>query len=145
MARRILAAVDAEHPESWTEVVAALRALAPAAERLDVVYVLPEIGSALVGAALPEGFEAGEIEAAVARLRALVGRGPVAPLPAPIPHVAHGAVDEAILAAVERLGSDLLALRAPRHGVEARLLGSHAEALARATPCSVLLVRPPGG
>jgi nucleotide-binding universal stress UspA family protein len=141
MTLRILVAVDVEHPESWTAAAAELgRLFGLDRVELHALYVLPEIGASLVGAALPEGFEREALETARRDLGALVARGPAAAA-----HVAHGPVDGEILSAARRLDVDLLAALAPHDGFAERLLGSHAEALARGAELSVLLLRPRGG
>lgn len=145
MTLRLLVAVDVEHPESWIRVRDALARLAPAgAAELHVLYVLPEIGSALVGAALPEGFERAALERAAGDLAALLADHPAGPgLPTPVPHVAHGPVDGEILAAGRRLEAGLLALHAPGHGPVDRALGTHALSVAGACDRPVLLVPGP--
>ena len=142
MVASVLLAVDVEHPESLTKPLAMTQRLFRGDQiSLDILYVLPPFGMSIVGAFFPEDFEAKALETAKTRLVDLMAASNTSELPMPTLHVAHGVVYEEIIAASERLGTDLIIVGAHRPQASDYLLGPNAARIARHAQASVLVLR----
>ncbi len=75
MFRHILAPIDIEHESSWGRALpVAARLARDYGAALDVITVVPPLGSALVGSFFPPDFEERMVERARGRLAEIVAR-----------------------------------------------------------------------
>jgi nucleotide-binding universal stress UspA family protein len=142
MFKKILLTVDLTEPASWARALPQAVELAQASGgELHVASVVPDMGSALVVSAFPEGFAEHALEEADARLSAIVAEG----VPEGVTvrtHLAYGDIHAKAIDMISETGCDLvvMASHAPDR-VREFLVGSNADRVVRRSPVSVLVVR----
>lgn len=142
MVASVMLAVDVENPETFAKPLEMARRLFRGDQvTLDILYVLPPFEMSIVGSFFPEGFEEKALQTAKNRLAALAEEADFSGLPTASLHVAHGVVYEEILAAADRLSTDLIIVGAHRPQLRDFLLGPNAARVARHAKASVLVLR----
>ncbi len=141
MYKRILVPIDLDQDSSWKLALpVALEYCQIFGARLELLAVLPDLGSGLLANYFPPDFEEKAEAEARGRLEALAARRISANVAARC-HVARGTVYEEILRAAERLRSDLIVMASHRPELKDYLLGPNAARVVRHAPVSVLVVR----
>ncbi|SFA75747.1 Nucleotide-binding universal stress protein, UspA family [Poseidonocella pacifica] len=141
MFNKILVPIDLNQPDSWEKVLPAVDALAGPEGEVHLLAVLHDLGSAMVGSYLPDGFERHAVETATAQLEAFVAehfpnRSNVTP------HLSHGHVPEVVLATAKKIGADLIAMAShPPDGFRTFFVGSYADKIVHHAPMPVLVMR----
>ncbi len=138
----VLLTLDLNHPISWRRALPEAVALVRASKgKLHVITVVPDMGTPLVSGFFPDNFKEKALTKAEVELQKIVD----AEIPNDIDvkqHLAFGAIHEEVLAAITKIGVDLvvMASHAPDKMREF-LVGSHADRIVRRSPVSVLVVR----
>ncbi|MCT8161649.1 universal stress protein [Pseudoruegeria sp. SHC-113] len=143
MSKSILCAIDMNRPEAEVPVLeTAARLAALDGARLDVITVLPDYGSSLVGSFFQQGFH----EKAVAQTKEALHRFTAETIgeemDAGVRHlVSTGKAYEHILDAAKKADSDLIVIGAHQPELQDYLLGPNAARVVRHAKCSVYVVR----
>lgn len=143
MSKRILCAVDVDAPQEDSAVLDVAGQLAKIDNaQLDIVSVVPDFGSSLVGSY----FEEGHHEKMVAEVKSKLIKLSTAVLgeatDRDVRHiVATGSVYQEILNTAEKAGSDLIVIGAHDPDLKDFLLGPNAARIVRHAKCSVHVVR----
>ncbi|MGB5558933.1 MAG: universal stress protein [Paracoccaceae bacterium] len=138
----ILLTIDLNHPASWQKALPEAVALARASKgKLHVMTVVPDFGTPFVSGFFPENFKEKAIAKAEHELRQIIETE----IPKDVDvqeHLSYGAIHEEVLAAIGKIGADLvvMASHAPDK-IREFLVGSHADRVVRRSPVSVLVVR----
>lgn len=139
----VICALDMDQPEH--EVPVLRRALQLArldGARLDVMTVLPEIGSSLVSGYFPENFHETAVEQANEKLSAFVTKTLGEKVDHDVRHVvATGRVYEQVLHAAEVDKATLIVMGSHRPALTDYLIGPNAARVVRHATCSVMVVR----
>ncbi|MEO1960827.1 MAG: universal stress protein [Paracoccus sp. (in: a-proteobacteria)] len=136
----ILLPIDLQHPESWEEALPAARAQAGATGTIHLLGIVLDIGSSMVATYLPKGFEKQALEAMKDALDNFAEQQ--MPGEKVVSHVGHGHVAETILRSADRIGADLIVMASHQPDeLRSILISSHANAVVRHAPISVLVVR----
>ncbi len=142
MYKTILLTVDLNHDASWTTALPTAVDLAKAnGAALHLISVVPDFGVALVSGYFPDDFKEKALNAAEAALEKLIADHVPADVKA-TPHLGYGTVHDEVLAAIDKIGADLVVMgsHAPDR-VREFLVGSQADRVVRRSPVSVLVVR----
>lgn len=143
MTRPVLCALDVSRPEAEAPVLRQAARLAALDEAtLDVMTVVPDYGTSLVGGYFQDGHMEAMIEEAQRRLNAFADDVLGAEANAAVRHlVATGTVYEEILKAAELAGTGLIVLGAHKPDFKDYLLGPNAARVCRHAAASVFIVR----
>ena len=140
MFQRILLPIDLGHAESQVKAAKAAAAMAAADNaKLWVINVVPEFGTAFVGAQFPDDFAEKARAAALEELRAFAGRHIAGSEPDFI--VGEGAACHEISRAAEDRDVDLIVMASHRPAFRDHLIGPNAAHVMTHSNCSVLVVR----
>jgi nucleotide-binding universal stress UspA family protein len=140
MYRSILVPVDLDQPSSWEKSLPTAVALCRSFDAsLALVTVVPDFELMLEAQWSPITFRE-FVDAATVRLATLADS--VTEVAEVGHHVETGGVYAGILAAAERLGTDLIVLSSHRPAMKDYLLGANASRVVRHAKCSVFVVRP---
>lgn len=138
MFKSVLVPVDVTVPSETRRILDAAKELvAPWGAALHVVTVVPDMGTALVGAQFSPKF--GEESRAKAR-QELQGAAEAAGVTGEL-HVLSGTVYDKVIALADELDVDLILLGAHRPELKEYLLGSNAARMVRHSKRSVLVLR----
>lgn len=132
----ILIPIDVAHPDTAPAMFEKAKALIVPDGRMMVVYAVPDI-PAYVTFEMPDGFLPVTMRKADKTLRDLVTE---AGIDADV-EILSGNAPQAILAAAEGAGTDLIIVASHRPGLADYLLGSTAARVVRHAQCSVLVMR----
>lgn len=136
----ILLPIDLQHPESWEKALPAAREMAGATGTIHLLGIVLDIGSSMVATYLPKGFEVQMLEAMKDALNTFADQQ--MPGEKVQTHVGHGHVAETILRSADKLGADLIVMASHKPDeLRSVLISSHANAVVRHAPMSVLVVR----
>jgi universal stress protein F len=140
----ILCAIDVNDPEVDRHVLVEAHRLAVLHDaQLDVVTVLPDFGSSLVGSFFATDFHDQAMEAAKEALHRMVTETLGPQVDDRVRHlVLTGKAYEEVLKAAERIGSDLIVIGGHQPDLQDYLLGPNASRIVRHAACSVYVVRP---
>lgn len=143
MSGTVLCALDISQPEHEKAVLLRAHQMAQIDEaRLDVMTVLPDYGTSMVGSFFPSGFHEKAVEETQSALEAFVTETLGAAVDAGVRHVvATGTVYEEILHVAEAEGATLIVLGSHRPALRDYLLGPNASRVVRHANCSVFVVR----
>lgn len=142
MYRNILISVDLAHAgHDLPALEAGIEYARAFGARLNLITVVPDYGSALVGGFFPEDYEGRSLAAAQEALHAF--RTEHVPAEIPVRHiVGHGSPYREILRYAGEIGADLIVMSSHRPTTGDYLLGPNAARVARHATTSVLVVRP---
>lgn len=140
MFEQILLPIDLQHPESWEKALPAARRLAGAEGTIHLLGIVPDIGSSLVATFLPKGYE---VQALKSMKEALDSFADAQLSDARVQtHVGHGHVAETILKKARQIPADIIVMASHKPDeLRSILISSHANAVVRHSPVSVLVVR----
>lgn len=143
MSSSILVAVDVNRPAQEAVVLkTAAKLAAMDGARLDVITVLPDFGSSLVGSFFEPDFHDKAVVVAQDALKDFVSGVLGAATESDVRHlVATGKAYEKILDAAHKAGSDLIVIGAHNPDLHDFLLGPNAARVVRHAKCSVYVVR----
>lgn len=141
MYKRILLPVDLDQESSWRLALpVALEYCQIFGAALELLTVLPDLGSGLLGSYFPPDFEEKAASEARQRLEALASKEISSNVQARC-HVGSGTVYEEILQVARDLKADLIVMASHRPELKDYLLGPNAARVVRHAPMSVLVVR----
>ncbi len=143
MIKSVLCAVDVSHPGEDTNVLQRAAKLAAMDDaQLDVITVVPDYGTSLVGGFFSEEHHDQMMEEASKQLNAQVTSALGAELNEKVRHIiAFGKTYEQVLNAASKAGSDLIVVGAHKPDFADYLLGPNAARIVRHSKCSVHVVR----
>ena len=143
MMTSILCAVDVNDAAADTPVLQeAARMAQMHGAQLDVITVLPDFGTSLVGGFFEPEFHGKAEKATEAHLHEMISAALGAEADQAARHmVVTGKAYEQILKAAEKIGSDLIVIGAHRPDLKDYLLGPNAARVVRHATCSVYVVR----
>lgn len=143
MTQTILCAIDINRPKPERKVLEWAGRLAEMeGAQLDVVTVVPDYGSAVVGAFFSDDHTEKARQHAHDLLEAYVGEVVGAERNAKVRHIVGvGTAYHEILSLAEKDGADLIVLGAHRPDLSDYLLGPNAARVVRHSTCSVFVVR----
>ncbi|MGI9389997.1 MAG: universal stress protein [Boseongicola sp.] len=143
MSKRILCAVDVDAPQEDSAVLNVAGKLAKIDDaQLDIVSVVPDFGSSLVGSYFEEGHHEKMVAEVKGKLEKLSSSVLGEAADRDVRHlVATGSVYQEILSTAEKAGSDLIVIGAHDPDLKDFLLGPNAARIVRHAKCSVHVVR----
>lgn len=143
MSGTVLCALDISQPEHEAAVLKRAHQIAQIdGARLDVLTVVPNYGTSMVGSFFPEGFHEKAVKEAHDALEAFVSETLGADVDENVRHlVATGTVYEQVLQVAERERATLIVLGSHRPALRDYLLGPNASRVVRHANCSVFVVR----
>ncbi|MCR9087069.1 MAG: universal stress protein [Rhodobacteraceae bacterium] len=143
MSGTVLCALDISQPEHEKAVLERAYQLVQLDDaRLDVLTVVPDYGTSMVGSFFPSGFHEKAVQETHDALEAFVGETLGAEVNAKVRHVvATGTVYEEVLRVAEVEKATLIVLGAHRPALRDYLLGPNASRVVRHASCSVFVVR----
>ena len=143
MTNTVLCAIDINRPDEETKVLeAALRMAKLDDAQLDVITVVPDFGSSIVGAYFQDHHVETAKDGAADALREIAVKTLGDAENAKVRHVvAVGSVYEEVLKAASLCGADLIVIGAHRPDFKDYLLGPNASRVVRHSTCSVFVVR----
>ncbi len=137
----ILLPIDLQHSDSWEKALPAALQLVGSSGTLHLLGIVPDIGSSMVATYLPTGYEKKMLESMNAALRDFAA----AECPAGITtttNVGHGHVAETIIKHAKRLEVDAIVMGSHKpDDLRSLLISSHANAVVRHSPISVMIIR----
>ena len=141
MYKCVLLPLDLNESSTWEKALtAACDICQSSGGTLHVMTVLPDYGMTIVGQYFPEGAESDALKAALAELKKITAAHAGAEVA--LEHiVAQGTIHDQILAAAERIDTDLIVMAARRPGFADFLLGDTAYKVVRRYSHSVMIVR----
>lgn len=141
MHENVLFPIDLQHEDSWRTALPVAQHLAGTEGRLHLLGIVHDVGSSMVATFLPKGFE----QKALADMKSALDSFADGHFPAGSKvevHVGHGHVTETILKSAADLGADLIVMASHRPDeLRSMLISSHANAVVRHAPVSVMVVR----
>lgn len=141
MYQKILLPVDLSDEESWREALpAAVKLCEVFGASLEVLTILPDLGTPLVAQYFPADYEEKMAVESVAQLQALVAKQIPSSIPVEV-KVGSGTIYNEILVASEKSGADLIVMGSHREALGDYLLGPNAARVVRHANCSVMVVR----
>ena len=143
MREAVLCAVDVSDTETDNLVLSEASRIARIHDaQLDVVTVLPDYGTSLVGSFFDPEHHKKAVEEARSRLDAMIDKTLGADRNEKVRHlVLTGSAYEEILKAANEIGSDLIVVGAHKPDIKDYIMGPNASRIARHAKCSVLVVR----
>lgn len=143
MTKIVLCALDVSQPEHDARVLARAAELARMDEaRLDVITVLPDYGTSMVGSFFTADFHDKAVEETRAALSDLVNEVVGAEADQQVRHiVSTGNVYEEVLRVAETDGAYLIVIGSHRPALRDYLLGPNSARVVRHASCSVYVVR----
>ena len=141
MFKKILVPIDLDQETSWQRALPVAEQLATDyGATLDVISVIPTMGTSLVGSFFPPDFEKKATIAGKQRIADIIAKA--ATKTATITtHIAHGTIYEEVIAAANRLGCDLIVMTSHRPELKDYLIGPNAARVMRHAKQSVFIVR----
>ena len=141
MYKCVLLPLDLNESSTWEKALtAACDICQSSGGTLHVMTVLPDYGMTIVGQYFPEGAEGDALEAALAELKKITAAHVGTEVA--LEHiVVQGSIHDQILAAAERIDTDLIVMAARRPGFADFLLGDTAYKVVRRYSHSVMIVR----
>lgn len=140
MHKNILFPIDLNHEASWQRALPDLLALAGEGGTIHLLGIVQDIGSSMVATFLPKGYERKALEKMETELEAFIAQHMAGANV--VPHVGHGHVAETILKAAKATKADLIVMASHKPDeLRSILVSSHANAVVRHAPVSVLVVR----
>lgn len=140
MYKNVLLPIEPEDQQSWSKALPAARALVGDSGTIHLMGVVHDVGSSMVATFLPRGFEVKALEAMKESLESFAEQHLQ-----DVRHdtiVGHGHVAETILKHAARLGVDLIVMASHKPDeLRSILISSHANAVVRHSPVSVMVVR----
>ncbi|AUH34502.1 universal stress protein [Paracoccus tegillarcae] len=139
----ILLPIDINQKASWQHALPAAVRQAGENGTIHLLGIVQDFGSSMVATFLPKGYEKKVLETmkanlnefAEAHLKNLEGVNVKT-------HVGHGHVAETILKSAKKLGADLIVMGSHKPDeLRSMLISSHANAVVRHSPVSVMVVR----
>ena len=141
MYKRILLPIDLDQESSWREALpVAVEYCLIFGARLELMTVVPDFGTGLIGSYFPAGFEEKAVGEARDRLETLA-REKVSGNIKVNCRVAQGPVYEEIIACARDVKADLIVMASHRPELKDYLLGPNAARVVRHSDISVLVVR----
>lgn len=143
MNQTILCAIDVNRPDEEQKVLEVAAKLAKLDDaQLDIITVVPDFGSTMVGAYFQDHHVATARDTAKDVLTATVEKALGSEVNVKVRHlVAVGSVYEEVLKAARKIGADLIVLGAHRPDLKDYLLGPNAARVVRHANASVYVVR----
>lgn len=141
MLDNILLPIDLQQKKSWEKALPAVRKLIGADGTIHLLGIVHDFGSSMVATYLPKGFEKQALEKMKSGLDDFARRELGEDVKV-VTHVGHGHVAETILKQAKTLGVDLIVMASHKPDeLRSILISSHAHAVVRHSPISVLVVR----
>lgn len=143
MIKTVLCAIDINRPDESRPVLEAASRLADLdGAKLDVITVVPDFGSSIVGAYFQDHHVATAKDSAKEILKNAVSEAIGEDKNKAVRHlIAVGSVYEEVLKAAKLGGADLIVIGAHRPDLKDYLLGPNAARVVRHSTCSVYVVR----
>ena len=140
MPDQVLFPIDLQHPESWEKALPAAMRMVGSEGTIHLLGIVPDIGSSMVATFLPKGYEVQALQAMKDALDGFAEQH--LPDTRVKTHVGHGHVAETILKLAKKTKADLIVMASHKPDeLRSILISSHANAVVRHSPVSVMVVR----
>ncbi len=140
MYKNILLPIDLNQVASWEKAMPAAISHAGEGGTIHLLGIVQDFGSSMVATFLPKGYEQKVLEAMKDSLNAFADDH-MAGVKVKT-HVGHGHVAETILKSAKKMGADLIVMGSAKPDeLRSMLISSHANAVVRHSPVSVMVVR----
>lgn len=141
MPDNVLLPIDLQSRDSWSKSLPAAIRQAGVDGTIHLLGIVPDIGSSMVATYLPKGYEVQALQAMKTALDDFA-RDQTRVSGRIVTHVGHGHVAETILHWAARTSADLIVMASQQPDeLRSILIGSHANAVVRHSPVSVLVMR----
>lgn len=141
MHENVLLPVDLNQKASWKKALPDAIRMAGDNGTIHLLGIVQDIGSSMVATFLPKGYEKKALE----KMKETLDNFAVREIPEGVTvqtHVGHGHVAETILKSAKKYGCDLIVMSSHKPDeLRSLLVSSHANAVVRHSPVSVLIVR----
>lgn len=141
MHENVLLPIDLNQKASWKKAVPDAIRMAGDSGTIHLLGIVQDVGSSMVATFLPKGYEKKALE----KMKEALDDFAASEVPAGVnvqTHVGHGHVAETILKSAKKFGCDLIVMSSHKPDeLRSLLISSHANAVVRHSPVSVLIVR----